>query len=251
MTKTYVLSAEKVRKQAYCMPLAAPSYGRIPLQILDRESLAVSYRTDLDKARSLVPEPLEVEDPVVTLTFLYMVIPGIGSYHEVSQSIAAKFRGEAISFRPTMFVESAAALLSGRDVWGLPKKWGQPRLTVNNGTYMGSLHVDDVLVARATMGYRYETLDLVEAHRAQTTPCAALKIVPHVDGSPRILELVRFGYTDVKMRGAWNGPTALELHPHALAPLADLPVREIVSSSHTFYDAVLPQGEVIHDYLAM
>lgn len=251
MTKNYILSAERVRKQAYCIPLASPSYAPLPLQILDRESLAVSYRTDLDKARSLVPEPLEVEDPIVTLTFLYMVLPGLGNYYEVSQSIAAKFRGEAISFRPTMFAESIPAIMIGREIWGLPKKWGQPKLAVNNGTYMGTLRFDDVLVARATMGYRYETLDLSEAHRAQMTPCAVLKIIPHVDGSPRVIELVRFGYSEIKMRGAWNGPTALELRPHALAPLADLPVREIVSSSHTFYDAILPQGEVIHDYLAM
>ncbi|WP_370542110.1 acetoacetate decarboxylase family protein [Amycolatopsis sp. FDAARGOS 1241] len=31
--------------------------------------MSVSYRTDLDKARRLVPEPLEVLDPIVTLTF--------------------------------------------------------------------------------------------------------------------------------------------------------------------------------------
>jgi acetoacetate decarboxylase len=49
-------------------------------------------------------------------------------------------------------------------------------------------------------------------------------------------------------RGAWIGPCALELHPHALAPLTDLPVLEVVSGVHLIADFKLPPGEVVHDY---
>lgn len=70
-----------------------------------------------------------------------------------------------------------------------------------------------------------------------------------MDGKPRILELVRFEYQDVVIKGAWTGPGTLDLFPHALAPLAELPVREIVSVAHTVSDVTLPFGEVVHDYL--
>ena len=36
----------------------------------------------------------------------------------------------------------------------------------------------------------------------------------------------------------------------SLAPLAELPVREIVSVTHTVSDMTLLAGEVVHDYLA-
>jgi acetoacetate decarboxylase len=36
----------------------------------------------------------------------------------------------------------------------------------------------------------------------------------------------------------------------APAPLAELPVREIVSVTHTVCDITLPYGQVIYDYLA-
>src|SRR3546814_5042474 len=56
-----------------------------------------------------------------------------------------------------------------------------------------------------------------------------------VDGSTRVCELVRFHLEDVTLKGAWTGPAALQLCPHALAPVADLPVLEVQirSEEHT------------------
>ncbi len=95
------------------------------------------------------------------------------------------------------------------------------------------------LVARATMGYGHQTMERQDAERAAGSPGVVLKIIPHVDGKPRILELVRFGYGDVVVKEAYTGPGTLDLYPHALAPLADLPVREIVSVTHTVSDVTL------------
>jgi acetoacetate decarboxylase len=75
------------------------------------------------------------------------------------------------------------------------------------------------------------------------------KIIPHVDGTPRICELVENHLQDIALKGAWTGPAALELTPHALAPVADLPVLEIVSAIHIFADLTLGLANVVHDYL--
>jgi Acetoacetate decarboxylase (ADC) len=81
-------------------------------------------------------------------------------------------------------------------------------------------------------------------------PNFLLKIIPHVDGSPRICELVEYYLQDIRLRGAWTGPAALSLVPHVLAPIAELPVLEIVSAVHILADLTLGLGEVVHDYLA-
>jgi acetoacetate decarboxylase len=39
------------------------------------------------------------------------------------------------------------------------------------------------------------------------------------------------------------------LIPHALAPVAELPVLEVVSAIHIVSDLTLGLGEVVHDYL--
>ena len=46
------------------------------------------------------------------------------------------------------------------------------------------------------------------------------------------------------------GPAALELAHHALAPVARLPVLEVISGTHLVTDMTLGMGRVIHDYLA-
>jgi acetoacetate decarboxylase len=50
--------------------------------------------------------------------------------------------------------------------------------------------------------------------------------------------------------GAWEGPAALELFHHALAPVATLPVLEVVSGVHILSDLTLGLGTVVYDYLA-
>jgi hypothetical protein len=42
-------------------------------------------------------------------------------------------------------------------------------------------------------------------------PNYLLKIIPHVDGSPRILELVDYRLEDIVVKGAWSGPATLDL----------------------------------------
>jgi CheY-like chemotaxis protein len=65
----------------------------------------------------------------------------------------------------------------------------------------------------------------------------------------RICELVEYHLEDVTIRGAWTGPAALHLSPHALAPVAELPVLEIVSAIHILADLTLGLGKMVHDYL--
>src|SRR5580704_14607886 len=54
---------------------------------------------------------------------------------------------------------------------------------------------------------------------------------------------------DIVLKGAWTGPAALSLTPHALAPVAEPPVLEVVSAIHSVADLTLGLGKVVHDYL--
>lgn len=53
----------------------------------------------------------------------------------------------------------------------------------------------------------------------------------------------------MNVNGAWSGPAALELFQHALAPVAGVPVLEVVSGVHILADLTLGMGRVVHDYL--
>lgn len=241
---------ESVRQKAYAMPVVSPGYPQPPSWFLDRPSLTITYRTDIELARAMVPEPLMVKDPLVSLSFLWMVAPGIGDYYEFAQSIACFLGDEAVSFRPLMVAENVTAIMLGREVWGLPKKYGHPRVGQNNESYVGTLEYDGTLVARASMAYKYQEVDLAQAAAAMRTPGVVLKVIPDVDGkTARIAELVRFEYSTVELKEAWTGAASLELFDHEAVPIAALPVREIVSVRHTLGNFMLAPGKVVLDYL--
>jgi acetoacetate decarboxylase len=243
------LTAAMVREKAFAIPFHSPAYAHPPSWFLDRPALTISYRTDMDLARAIVPEPLVIRDPLVSLTFLYMVAPAIGDYYEFSQSISCFLGDEEVSFRPLMVAENVTAILIGREVWGLPKKFGHPRVGRDNESYVGTLEYDGALVARASMAYKFKEVEIAKAKNALTIPGVVLKIIPDVDGKARIAELVRFEYSDVTVKSAWTGPGSLDLFHHAAVPLAALPVRQIVSVLHTYGDYLLQPGKVVYNYL--
>jgi acetoacetate decarboxylase len=149
-----------------------------------------------------------------------------------------------------MFLDDEAPIAGGRELWGFPKKLAAPSLTVEKDTLLGTLDYGPVRVATATMGYKHRSLDAAAVKAALGAPNYLLKIIPHVDGSARICELVRYYLEDITVKGAWTGPAALELAEHALAPVARLPVLEVISGTHILTDMTLGLGSVVHDYLA-
>src|SRR6267378_4551409 len=73
----------------------------------------------------------------------------------------------------------------------LPKKLGSPTLRAEADTLIGTLDYGSVRVATGTMGYKHRALDTASVQAALSAPNYLLKIIPHVDGSPRICERVR------------------------------------------------------------
>jgi len=245
------MNIDDVKRNAFAMPLTSPAFPPGPYRFKNREFLIVTYRTDLDALRAVVPEPLQVIEPIVKYEFIRMPdSTGFGDYTESGQVIPVTFEGVAGGYVHSMYLNDEAPIAGGRELWGFPKKLASPRLSVETDTLLGTLDYGSVRVATATMGYKHSTLDVDKVKVGMLTPNYLLKIIPHVDGSARICELVRYFLEDVTVKGAWTGPAALELAHHALAPVARLPVLEVISGTHILTDMTLGLGSVIHDYLA-
>jgi len=244
------MTEDEIRKNAFAMPIDNPAYPPGPYLFVDREYLIITYRTDADALAEIIPAPLEMTDPVVKYEFIRMPdSTGFGDYTESGQVIPVKYKGEAGGYVRMMFLDDHPPTAGGREIWGFPKKIGEPTLKVHRDTLVGELRYSDMPVARGTMGYKYAPMDRNKAIASLEAPAFLLKIVPHVDGTPRICELVRYSMQCKEFKGAWSGPGALDLFAHALAPVADLPVREVLSAVHLKADLLLPYGEVVHDYL--
>ena len=245
-----------VRSKAFAMPLMNPAYPRGPYKFYGREFVILSYRTDPAALREVVPEPLEPLGDTVNYEFIRMPdSTGFGDYTETGQVIPVRYTAKDGTVQEggyvhAMYLDDNAPIAGGREIWGFPKKLGTPRVTHESETLVCTLHFGSVLCVSATMGYKHHEIDQGPLVKALGKPNFMIKIVPHVDCTPRICELVRYYLEDVTVKGAWTGPGALQLFEHALCDVARLPVREVVSATHYICDLTLGLGEVVHDYLA-
>ncbi len=239
-----------VRRNAFAMPLTSPSYPPGPYRFFNREYLIITYRTDPEALAAVVPEPLQVGEPLVKYEFIRMPdSTGFGDYTETGQVIPVTFEGKPGVFVHSMFLDDDAPIAGGREIWGFPKKLGNPKLKVESDVLVGTLHYGSTLCATGSMGYKHRAVDFKPVLAAMSEPNYLLKIIPHVDGTPRICELVRYHLEDIELKEAWTGPAALDLHGHALADVARLPVREVVSALHLKANLTLGLGSVVFDYM--
>jgi acetoacetate decarboxylase len=245
------MTENDVRARAFAMPLTSPAFPPGPYRFVDREFFIITYRTDPDALKRMIPAPLEFAEPLVKYEFIRMPdSTGFGDYTETGQVIPVLYQGQPGGYVHAMYLDDEAPIAGGRELWGFPKKLAVPRLSVETDTLLGVLKYGPVQVAVATMGYKHRSLDPKPIVAALAAPTFLLKIIPHVDGTPRVCELVRYFCQDVTVKGAWTGPVALELFHHALAPVAALPVLEVVSGVHILSDLTLGLGTVVHDYLS-
>ncbi len=234
-------------------PLTAPAYPSPPFyKFTDREYLNIYYRTNPKMLRNAVPEPLKIDEnnPIVRFELMRMHdVTGLGGYTEAGQVIPVSFNGENGDYIHSMYVDNFPAIASGRELSAYPKKWGNPKLYQDNETLVGLLDYGTLRVATATMGYKHVEMPKEEALEEIRRPNFMVKMEVGYDGQFRFCDLVRTQITNVEVKWAWTGPARLQLFEHALAPLADLPVLEIVSASHILTDLTLNAAQPVYNYL--
>ncbi len=235
------------------MPIASPSYPKGPYRFIDREYFIVVYESDPELIRQAVPEPLE-PDGSNKIFYEFISMPdssGFGSYTESGVVIPCIYQGENVNFTSQMYLDCEPPISAGREIWGFPKKHGDPSLEIIHDTLTGTLSYAGQQVAIGTMGYKHENLahneDEIVKKIAKTQ--VNLKLIPDVDGSLAIAQLVAYNLCEIEVKGVWRGPARLHLIPHVNAPVADLPVRKIIEGLHFIANITLPYGRVLYDYL--
>ncbi|BBX62246.1 acetoacetate decarboxylase [Mycobacterium saskatchewanense] len=231
-------------------PLQAPPYPARLTRYVNREYFSVVYRTDPRALRAVVPEPLQVREPHVRFEVMHMGdVDGFGPYTEAGQVISVHYDGEDGEYLHTMHLDNIGAILAGRELSAYPKTLGCPRLFAENGALVGTLDYGTQRVATATMAYKHLPLAESVAATHITVPTFAVKAIPDYEGGLRVCDLVRMQITDITVKQSWQGPARLQLCAHVMAPVADLPVLEIVSASHVLTDLTLGPATPVHSYL--
>jgi Acetoacetate decarboxylase (ADC)/short chain dehydrogenase len=151
----------EVRRKAFAMPLNDPAYPPGPYKFYNREFVVITYRTDLDKLRAVVPEPLEVAADTVSYEFIRMPdSTGFGDYTETGQVIPVRFKTKDGTVQEggyvhAMYLDDNAPIVGGREIWGFPKKLASPKVAHEGDVVVCTLHYGSVLCVSATMGFKH------------------------------------------------------------------------------------------------
>jgi acetoacetate decarboxylase len=239
--------------QTPSVPAFAPSYLHGPFRFVQREYLIITYGTDPNILHAALPEPLEPA-PGNLACYESMNMPdacGFGDYQESGTGVQALWRANR-SFSLQMHVDDEPPIADGREIWGFPKKYGIPHLKAVKDTLTGTPHHDDERVAMGTMKYKARSLGdrLDTVKTGLGTLNVSLKLLPNVDGKPKIAQIVGYNLEDIHLHGTWDEEARIHFIPQVNCRVADLPIRRIVGGRYQIVDFVLPYGRALRDYLA-
>jgi acetoacetate decarboxylase len=259
VVKSYSIDKQKglvTREQILALPstpLASPSYPRGPYTFINREYFIISYESDAELVRKVIPQPLRPAPPGNVVLYEWIRMPdstGFGDYEESGTVIPCITPdGEQVNFVSQMFLDCEPPIAAGREIWGFPKKYANPKLAVLRDTVYGKLDYMGTEVANGTMAYKYKAIPRQEAIKSLSKPAVNLKLIPDVDFKLKIAQLVKYQLIVENFKFAYEGPARLNLAQHINAPTGALPVRRVISGKHFLADIILPYGNVIHDYL--
>ena len=97
------------------------------------------------------------------------------------------FQGQHDRCVHSMFLGDDAPIAKVRETRRFPKN----RLLHDSEVIAGQLHYGSTLCALATMAYKHRNLDTAPFAAALTEPNFLVRVIPYVDGTPRVCELVR------------------------------------------------------------
>ena len=235
MRTRYVKSPDDIRRlqQIY----ATPSF-------LQATSLSVSFLTDPEVVRELLPPPLmPAAEPRVSVSVYTIGASNcVGPFDGASVNIACQYEGQDGLYCLTMPMSTDTAIVFGRELYAEPKKLAECRLE-NRGRFARGTVTRHGIPYIELNGTFEDPMETVE--RASTSHHYYFKYLPAADGrglasDPQLIRVTHRGITHRLTRGTCT--LTFRESPHD--PVIDLPVHLVEgaamseSETHTTAEVV-------------
>lgn len=226
-----------------------PNTPQLPFGMRNAEILTVVYHSTKEAAARFVPEGLTVLGNRVILHFYNLHDAGpYGSYSELAVHIPVEHAktGTRGAFSPMLFLGSDAAIASGRELFGQPKKAANISLAEHGDLVVARAERNGIEFVTATTPSRQKSVTPEALKRFNFGTNINLKVIPAVDGSgDAIRQFTARDFAGVTIHEVWEGFATVELRPHAHAPLHLLPVVDVETALHWRADFTATYGRVL------
>jgi acetoacetate decarboxylase len=193
-------------------------------------NLVVVYETEPGLTASVLPRPLEPTDPHVRLNFVQVELPSGQPMSAGTVSVLCR-HGEVLgSYDLLMIMSLEGAVLGGRDTFGEPKKLGSAAVEHDGDAISARMTRNGIDLAEVR-GRVAEQLDPggVEERFAFYFKFLLDPEGGRFDGDPSLVHVRRTQEDRLRLRVEGE----LTLRDSQLDPIADLPVRRVVSMTYS------------------
>jgi acetoacetate decarboxylase len=238
-------------KIGYSMPSAAPLFPEPPFVCKDNKVIRIVFRTSAEILRELVPEPLLPNPDQLAFIYIddiHIVAPVKINYLEVGIGIPALFDGALGYYFAFLYLDSPLAIITGREIWGWPKKEAEITFTEKDKLFKASVRREGVSLVQASVN---TTEQVVPIPSQPDSPAFNLKLIPSVKRNhpPEVLQLTSTITTSEK-KVFFRGDAKLSFTSSGTDPLGRIPILEILSGEQYIEDMTLDCGDVLYDYLS-
>jgi acetoacetate decarboxylase len=244
-------------EEAFSTPWDAPLIPKFPIQFRNTRIFTVLYRTQQANIQRILPQPLESANDLVVIHYYHMTdAEWFGNYYESAVQVEVRIQmadGEVVkgNYSPYLALGSDGAVAAGREIYGQPKKSGDPQIEFNGDLIIGRINRNGINIVTSTMAYKQQRSHLDELRSiVPFEQNINLKMIPHIDGTLAIKQLTARTFSDLVVHECWRGWATTEIHPHAQLPICKLPVVEMLEGFYWVCDLTLPMGRILLDYLA-
>jgi acetoacetate decarboxylase len=218
--------------------------------------LSVVYRTDPELVRTILPAPLQpLAEPLAVAFVADYPTTNFGlSYHEAGLALACRLGKQVGLYHLCMPVDDDTAMIGGRESFGFPKKMAEAIELERDGDHVEARvrrHGVELMHLRAKLGDEAPAAALdrlfPREDEQRVLRSFLIKFFPSPDGKsldylPRV---VRQETSVTAAEPPRSAEVELELRSSAADPLAEIPVRELVTAVYGSYDLILQPGRVV------
>ena len=249
------MKESEVRSRAFAMPLTSPAYPLGPYRFVDREYLIITYRTDpAEAARARAGAARGRRAAGQVRVHPHAGLDRLRRLHrERAGHPGVASKGRKGGYYPLHVPQRPSADRRRPRALGLSEEARQARRCRPRSTRWSARSTTArCAIATGTMGYKHKQADLAPRSRPRwrrPTSCSRSSRMSTARRASASWSSTTS--TDVDAEGRLDRPgRARSCISHALAPVAELPVLEVVSAVHILADLTLGLGKVVHDYLA-
>ncbi len=229
-----------------------PVYDEPPYQFTGSRGVIVSFATDPQVVRTLVPQPMTPDSGgQISLVVVrhHVTAPLEARYNEAFLSIPVSIGGVSGDFLPVLYLDQAGPITCGREIWGFRKVDARIDIEEADGVYRAVVYRDGAAIIRleATLVTQLQQIPV-----SPSRPILNLKLIPscEVGTAPQVKQLTAVTLADRTTHELHMAQAELSFASTPLDPLADIPIQRVGGAWFFVNDFVQGHGEVVYDYLA-